>query len=559
MYGTDKDYNAVEAAKFGLLLKLLENEDKDSIGVGNKILPVLDQNIYWGNSLINPQDLEDDNHIYEINPFDWKRCKYDIIIGNPPYLKSEDMKNITPYEPPIYSKKYKVAYKQYDKYFLFIEQGLKLLKENGYLGFIVPSKFTRVGAGINLRKLIREKKYLRTITSFGANQVFNSKTTYTCILVLNKSNNDVFRYSEVSDLFKWRISEKHTLSYYTKLIQDLEDSSWTLISPELNDIYNGILQQSIQLENIVGKDNIYNGIQTSANGVYIHRIEKEDSDFYYIQKDEQEWPIEKGFTRPYFQTSKKEDNLYTYRPFEPNSFVIYPYRWEDEEEGLQLIPLDEIHEIYPHAYEYLIHYKSVLANPKRDIKPKPEFDDEWYRYGRHQSLESCDVPCKIVVGVLSVGDKYAIDYHRTLVSSGGTAGYCMITPNSDSRYSIYYLQAILNSKYVEWFASLYGEVFRGQYIARGTKVLKRLPIRKIDFENNLDKSLHDSISVIQEELISIQELIDRNRNTPRNVIQYQRTFAQKKEQLNSLLKGLYRLGEQDDKIPLISKIINEAD
>jgi hypothetical protein len=55
-----------------------------------------------------------------------------------------------------------------------------------------------------------------------------------------------------------------------------------------------------------------------------------------------------------------------------------------------------------------------------------------YGYGRHQSLEKCDVPAKIIVGVLSQGNKYAIDYYRTLISSGGTAGYCMITLPDDT-------------------------------------------------------------------------------------------------------------------------------
>ena len=133
------------------------------------------------------------------------------------------------------------------------------------------------------------------------------------------------------------------------------------------------------------------------------------------------------------------------------------------------------------AYDYLQKHKTILNNPKRDVKPEPKTKDEWHRYGRHQSLDSCGLPSKIIVGVLSVGDKYAIDVHGTLISSGGTAGYCVVAIPTTSDYSIYYLQAVLNSKYLEWFSALYGEVFRGGYIARGTKVLKNLPIRKIDF------------------------------------------------------------------------------
>jgi len=141
IFGVDKDFNAVNAAKFGLLLKLLENEDNDSITI--PALPNLDKNIHFGNSLISSNETDDTN-IDTINPFDFVDTKFDIIVGNPPYMSTEDIKEFTPLEKPIFEEIYQSAYKQYDKYFLFIEQGINLLKENGYFGYIVPSKFIKV-------------------------------------------------------------------------------------------------------------------------------------------------------------------------------------------------------------------------------------------------------------------------------------------------------------------------------------------------------------------------------------------------------------------------------
>ena len=209
---------------------------------------------------------------------------------------------------------------------------------------------------------------------------------------------------------------------------------------------------------------------------------------------------------------------------------------------------------YPNAFAYLNHHKEALNNPKRDIKPTPETQNEWYRYGRHQSLDKCDVPAKIIVGVLSQGDKYAIDYHGTLISSGGTAGYCMITLPEDFSYSIYYIQALLNSKYLEWFSALNGEVFRGGYIARGTKVLKKLPIRIIDFGNEIEKELHDKIASLEEALIQLQGQIDQNAGNQRELIPLKRQFENKKIELGEALKSLYNLGEDNNLIPLISEL-----
>jgi hypothetical protein len=202
IYGVDKDFNAVQACKFGLLLKLLESEDNSSIGEGKPILPSLDENIFFGNSLLDTSVTSTDD-LEEINPFDFPE-QFDVIIGNPPYLNTEDMKNITPKELPLYKKHYVSAHKQFDKYFLFIERGLALLKDDGYFGFIVPNKFIKVGAGIKLRELLQDSKSLSNIISFGANQVFEDKTTYTCLLILHKQKQKSFEYYEVDNFEEWK-------------------------------------------------------------------------------------------------------------------------------------------------------------------------------------------------------------------------------------------------------------------------------------------------------------------------------------------------------------------
>ena len=119
-------------------------------------------------------------------PYNFDARKFDVIVGNPPYMATEHMKQLTPLELPLYKTQYQSAYKQFDKYFLFIERGLFLLKPQGLFGYIVPSKFTKVGAGKKLRELLASKKEIEKIISFGANQIFQDKTTYTCLLILKK-------------------------------------------------------------------------------------------------------------------------------------------------------------------------------------------------------------------------------------------------------------------------------------------------------------------------------------------------------------------------------------
>ena len=152
-----------------------------------------------------------------------------------------------------------------------------------------------------------------------------------------------------------------------------------------------------------------------------------------------------------------------------------------------------------------------------------------------------------------VTDKYAVDTFSTFVSSGGTAGYCMIALPEDTQYSIYYLQAILNSKYLEWISSLYGEIFRGGFIARGTKVLKQLPIRKIDFEDNDEKLAHDNIAELQKYLIEIGDRLDSLQGNKRRRTILKRQFAIAKQQLADKIMHLYGLEEYDSIIPVIKE------
>ena len=548
-YGVDKDYNAVKTTEFGLLLKLLEDENSESLPA-RQILPKLNQNIFWGNSLISNAMPNNSKIASEVNAFDFGSNKFDIIIGNPPYMKTEDIKTITPLEKPIYESNYISAYKQYDKYFLFIERSLHLLNENGTIGYILPNKFMKVGAGVKLRKLLKDKKCVKEIISFGANQIFQDKTTYTNILILTEQPNDQIKYLEIHNLNTWLLRDYNKDRFSNNIdYANLSNDTWIMYPSYLETIYNKINNKACCLKDFVGANNILNGIQTSRNDYFVFTLQKEDTEYYYFIKDDIEYKVEKNIVRPYYETppSTSDDTLSTYKKFKPNSFVIYPYKLEDEQ--IKLIEYDELQEQYPCCFNYFTANKNKFLysarGGKRDIKPPVNNDNEWYRYGRQQALQIGDIKMKIIVGVLSQGNKYSIDESQTLISSGGTAGYCMIVLPDTSRYSIYYLQALLNSKFVEWLALLNGEIFRGGYIARGTKVLEKLPIKTIDFTQKTEKDIHDKIASLQEHLIFINENILSNKENHRKKELLINDFRRTKQLLDNELLSLYGMKQEE--------------
>ncbi|MDP1995695.1 MAG: N-6 DNA methylase, partial [Gallionella sp.] len=213
IYGVDIDAQAVEVTKLSLLLKVLEGESDQTLTSQMKlfherVLPDLDRNIQCGNSLIGPDFYDgqldlDDEAAQRINVFDWqaafpqifKAGGFDAVIGNPPYIRIQSLKESSPQEIDFYKQSYSTAAKgNYDIYVIFIERGLQLLNRIGKLGFILPNKFFTTDYGGALRELLWRGRHIESIVDFGHEQVFEA-TTYTCLLFLSRVKQTELRFA----------------------------------------------------------------------------------------------------------------------------------------------------------------------------------------------------------------------------------------------------------------------------------------------------------------------------------------------------------------------------
>lgn len=181
IFGVDIDPLAVEVSKFSLLLKALENSSLEEAEAfhqrtNQRILPNLDENIKNGNSLVNMAYARFDRSVYlnvslmnKLKMFDWNaefgNRKFDAIIGNPPYIRVQNMVHYSREEYDFYKSSHSpyvtAQTDTLDKYYLFIEKGLALLNDGGMLGYIVPHKFMNIKSGAKLRELLSANSNLR--------------------------------------------------------------------------------------------------------------------------------------------------------------------------------------------------------------------------------------------------------------------------------------------------------------------------------------------------------------------------------------------------------------
>ena len=183
IFGVDLDNKAVEITKLNLLLKASEK--------GRKLPEEVDLHIKHGNSLINDEGINK-------NAFDWKgdfqEGSFDVVIGNPPYIRNTELSES---DKIFFNNKYLSANGQYDIFVLFFELGIKLLKNQGYLGFITSNKFIASDYGNKLRDFILKNCKIKCLIDVSNLKVFKDASTYPVIIILQKDNLDTNRENNI--------------------------------------------------------------------------------------------------------------------------------------------------------------------------------------------------------------------------------------------------------------------------------------------------------------------------------------------------------------------------
>jgi len=318
IYGVDIQKYSVERTEILLaLLAISENEDEKEF----------EFNIYQGDSL----------------KYNWEQTRFDLVLGNPPYVCSRNMNNETRESIKEWST-CKTGHP--DLYIPFFQIGYELLKDNGILGYITVNSFINSVNGRAIREYFEDKKASLTIVDFGDEQVFQSRMTYTCLCFIQKSSKGSIFYTQKNSSVLNPLKE---MGFIEENYEDLDSfKGWNLKD---NNFVKDIESKGQPFGNIYDTKS---GIATLKNHVYIFTPIDEDEEYYYLDKDT---PIEKTICKNIINSNK----LAKYDKFEELvEKIIFPYVHDENCKPI-LIKKDNFKKSYPKAYEYLLRNKELLS------------------------------------------------------------------------------------------------------------------------------------------------------------------------------------------------------
>ncbi len=564
IYGVDIDPQAVEVTKLSLLLKVLEGEDEQTIAqqlalFHKRVLPDLANNIKCGNSLIGPDFYEgqqmtllDDEEMYRINSFDWQaefpeiinptnpplekggKGGFDAVIGNPPYIRIQGMKEWAPLEVEFYKKRYTSASKgNYDIYVVFVEKGLSLLNDQGRLGFILPHKFFNAKYGESLRALLVEGNHLNDVVHFGHQQVFSGASTYTCLLFLTQAVNKQFQFSKVDNLIAWRNSGESTEGKIA--IPEVGAGEWNFILGGGANLFNRLCEMPVKLENVT--DRIFQGIKTGADKIFIvEEIDrKKDRVKAYSKEKNAEYWLEPDLLHPLIKGGDSKRFCLS----RTNRLILFPYSLQSGG-SVELIPQPIFEANYPLTWAYITENKNYLENRERGKM----HGKRWLGYSRNQALDAISLP-KIFTPDIAAHSSFSLDETGEVFFTGGVAGGygILVLPE----YSREYILGLLNSKLLEWFIHQSATQMRGGYYSYESRFIRHLPIRTIDFSDPTDKASHDQMVVLVERMLDLHKQLAEAK-APQAKTVLQRQIETTDRQIDELVYELYGLTDEEIKI-----------
>ncbi|WP_103925453.1 class I SAM-dependent DNA methyltransferase [Algoriphagus boritolerans] len=467
-----------------------------------------------------------DSKIYE-NAFEWRFefpevlndegdfVGFDVVIGNPPYIRQEEFSDLKPY----LQSRFKTFAGTADLYVYFVELSMNLLRDSGDFVFIIPNKWMRAGYGKSLRNYVKTFQ-INELLDFGDLPVFEEATTYPLIISLSKSHaGEKFRAVNLDTL-----DFPAGMDTYLKENQlevspaGLSDSGWTLTDSRSQALLLKLKSQGVPLSEYVdGK--IFYGIKTGYNEAFVIDLETKER---LIAEDPRSAEVIKPFLAG--------RDIKRYQSPNPEKFLIlFPKGFTIKSNLPDGDPNKISHVNEPPRYGYMDYdpalewLKSNFPAIAKHLKPfekaarkRTDQGDFWWE------LRACDYygefeKNKIIIPAIVKSASYAYDTKNQFSNDKTT-----IIPTTDL-----FLLGILNSKTIDFYLKAIASTKQNGYFEYKPVYIAQLPIL------NPEPKIKDQI----EELVI--EILETKKQDPTS------DTSTLEAEIDQLVYDLYGLSEEE--------------
>ncbi|MEY4937166.1 MAG: hypothetical protein RIS64_3525, partial [Bacteroidota bacterium] len=444
IFGVDINEESVEIARLSLWLRTAK--------VGRK-LNDLSRKVLCGNSLISDPDVAGDF------AFDWQKAfpqvfekgGFDVVIGNPPYVRQELLGDFKPY----LSKNYQVYASSSDLFAYFYERSIQILKQNGYLGFI-SNTFDKTTASQPLRTFLQQQTSWCVYADFTSTQVFEGAITYPIILIAQNHLNTNNNFSYIKIMPEAVDNPTHSVHLVQTIVQaNMNAESWSFQS----NTGNILIQKMLKHETIkqqFGK--CYYGIKTGLNEAFILT----DAEKAAILKSN---PQSAELIKAFYE-GKDLKKWSTPKPTQ--QLILFPSKWTKQQFGAEITEVEALNSL-KNNHKLLI---SKLLPFEELAKKRYDKGDFWWEL-RNCAYYNLFEKSKIVFPNLQHTNKFAIDDKGCMINAPS-----VLLPTDDKA-----LLAVLNSKVVWYFLNTICVVRSGGYIEVKPQYFEQIPIPSLTDSN----------------------------------------------------------------------------
>ncbi len=440
------------------------------------------------------------NRIFE-NAFEWRFefpevlddngnfVGFDVVLGNPPYIRQEELGELKRYLQP----NYKVFSSGGDIFSYFYELGHRVIKDKGYLAFI-NNTFDKTSAGKSLREFTSNNFSFKKYIDMTDVVVFDEATTYPVILIAQKTvKKQPFQYLKYS---KTNFNNKRLLyddSKFTNVSQEsLNNNAWNFINSAEQNILTKIQSHKSILEKY---GRCYRGILTGLNEAFI--TDKQLGSYTVLKHVYDGKDLKKWITP---QTYKKMIVM------ESNSTTKRFGKLGEE------AALAKMKEASPEIFSHLEPYEEKAKN-------RYDKGEYWWELRNCAYYNLFEKP-KIVFPNLQNTNKFALDETGAYLNAPA-----VFLPSDDKA-----LLAVLNSKVAWYFLKSICVIRSGGYIEVKPQYFEQIPIPEID------TATHTLLTGLTERIIAA------------NSIDIEVDTTELELQADMLVYQLYGLNEEEIKI-----------